>query len=392
MIAPDSRGAPAHVVRGWSRGALLALVLVLVGCAPPASGPVATPVTVVVAAARTGSPTPSWNDVLERQFSADVAAGGSWTFIAVDGRPATRPPLALVAVGDNDLVRGASVAALRTEAQRRLTGLRADDPEVDVLAAVDLAARSVADRPGPRTVIVLDSLLQTTGSLRFADDTAALLSAEPGAVADQLATRGALPDLTGVAVVLAGAGDTVAPQDPLPPPARAALIALWTEVLERAGAAVTVEQAPLPGGPPVGAVPPVTPVPVAAPEPVEGSPVALPDSAVGFLPDQAVFRDPQQAAAVLRPFAERLLDGGVTAVLTGTTSSAGTPDGRLALSRDRAAAVAGLLRAGGAPEGSVRVRGVGADFAGFVPDRDPAGNLDPVLAARNRQVLIELRR
>jgi outer membrane protein OmpA-like peptidoglycan-associated protein len=133
----------------------------------------------------------------------------------------------------------------------------------------------------------------------------------------------------------------------------------------------------------------VTPVPVAAPVPVDG-PVPLPDSAVGFLPDQAVLRDPTQAAAVLAPFAERLRAGAVHAVVTGTTSSAGTPEGRLALSRDRAAAVADLLRRGGAPEGSVQVRGVGAEFPGFVPDRDPRGALDPVLAARNRQVIIEL--
>ena len=29
------------------------------------------------------------------------------------------------------------------------------------------------------------------------------------------------------------------------------------------------------------------------------------------------------------------------------------------------------------------------NFSGFVPDRDVAGRLDPVLAAQNRQVIIE---
>lgn len=149
---------------------------------------------------------------------------------------------------------------------------------------------------------------KTTGALRFADDGGALLSADPVAVTDRLAETGQLPALAGVEVVLIGAGDTVPPQDPLPPPARAALVALWTTVLERSGAAVQVEQAPVVARDLAG-LPPVTPVPVAAPRPARG-PVPLPDSAVGFLPDQAVLRDPAAATAALAPFADALRAGG----------------------------------------------------------------------------------
>ncbi|WP_214403003.1 OmpA family protein [Pseudonocardia lacus] len=364
-------------------------IAVLTGCAGPPAQPQVATATIVVAGARTGSPLPVWNDALERQFTADLDRGAAWAFVTPDGRPSVGPRLDLTVAGDNDLVRGAAVAELRVEAEERLGSLRADDPEVDLLAGFDLAARALAGQPGPRSIVVLDSLLQTAGALRFPDHGGALLSADPVTVADRLGAAGTLPDLAGVTVVLVGAGDTVAPQEPLPPPARAALIALWTEVLRRAGASVVVMEAPVAATAGTG-LPPVSTVPVAAPEPIDG-PVPLPDSAVGFLPDQAVLRDPDQAVAVLAPFVDRLRSGTVRAVLTGTTSSAGTPQGRLALSRDRAGAVAELLRRGGAPAGSLEVRGVGTDFPGFVDDRDPTGALDPVLAAQNRQVIIDLR-
>lgn len=357
-------------------------------CGGP-TGAVAIPAgTAVVGAERTGSPVPTWNDELELRFAADLARGAAWVFVTVDGRPSVIPQLDLIAIGDNDLVRAGAVNALHDEARRLLGSLRAEQPEADLLAALDLAGRSLAGQPGPRTIIVLDSLLQTAGALRFQDQDGALLSADPAAVADQLAERGDLPVLDGLDVVLIGAGDTVAPQDPLPPPRRTALIALWTAVIERSGAAVRVVQAPVETRSARGR-PSVTPVPVARPEPVDG-PVSLPDAAVGFVADQAVLRVPGQAAEALAPFAERLLSGRLRAVLTGTTSSAGTPDGRLALSVDRAGVVAGLLRQAGVPADRIEVHGRGSDFPGFIPDRDGSGRLDPVLAARNRQVIIEL--
>jgi outer membrane protein OmpA-like peptidoglycan-associated protein len=375
-----------------NRRALLAGVLALaalaVACGEPGPAAAAPTGTVVVAAARTGSPVPDWNEELEQLFLADLARGAGWTFVTVDGRPSVAGRLPLTATGDNDLVRAGAANALRDEARRLLATVRAEQPEADLLAALDLAGRSLDGHPGPRTVVVLDSLLQTAGALRFQDHDGALLSADPAAVARELDARGELPGLAGIDVVLAGAGDTVAPQGPLPPPRRTALIALWTAVLERAGASVRVVQAPVAARPAPG-VPPVSPVPVTDPDPVEG-PVSLRDAAVGFVADQAVLRDPGQAAAALAPFAERLLAGRVRAVLTGTTSSAGEPAGRLALSIDRAIAVAGLLRQAGVPAGRIEVHGRGSDFPGFMPDRDSTGRLDPVLAARNRQVIIEL--
>lgn len=84
--------------------------------------------------------------------------------------------------------------------------------------------------------------------------------------------------------------------------------------------------------------------------------------------------------------------GGKRALLTETTASDGTQEYRLGLSQQRANAVRDLLIGLGAPPDLIQTRGLGSDFPGYVPDRDQQGNLDPLPAAQNRQVIIELTR
>ncbi|MGH3924494.1 MAG: OmpA family protein, partial [Pseudonocardiaceae bacterium] len=277
-----------------------------------------------------------------------------------------------------------------TQLNAVLDSTRADSPEVDLLAALSLAARSVTDAVGPQTIIVIDSGLQTTGALRFQDQDGALLSANPSEVVDLLRRTQQLPDLTGIRVVFTGLGDTAPPQPTLPQPARAVLVDLWTAIVDAAGGSAEIIQAPLPSTRTLEGLPPVSVVPVAlrsiGPLPAV---TVLRDGTVGFLPDQAVFRDRAAAIEVLADYA-REISNGKRAVLTGTTSSAGNTEGRLALSRDRANAVRELLTSLGAPADRIEARGLGSDFPTFIPDRDPQGNLDPVAAAQNRQVIIEL--
>ena len=168
------------------------------------------------------------------------------------------------------------------------------------------------------------------------------------------------------------------------------LVALWTKIVESAGGKADVKQAPLPGTRPRDGLPSVTIVPVAVqsigPLP---SVTVLRDGTVGFVPDQAVLKDPAAARAVLADYAKAIKNGR-RALLTGTTASDGTPEYRRQLSEKRADAVRDLLVDLGAPVDRISTRGLGSDFPGYVPDRDAQGNLDPIPAAQNRQVIIEL--
>ena len=117
--------------------------------------------------------------------------------------------------------------------------------------------------------------------------------------------------------------------------------------------------------------------------------MTLPESVLPFVPDEATFLDPEAARATALALAGQIVASGTTTVtVTGCTASAATPEGRAALSTNRARAVADLLVAGGVPEGSVTVQGLGAECPGRVPDLDAEGNLIEAAARANRMVKI----
>lgn len=368
---------------------LLAALLTATGCATAVAG--APGSTVVVGGARTGSAT-GWVPELEQELETAISTGATWTFVSADGGPEVLATLPLASDAENDLAAATELDAVREQA-RGLLDSPARSPEADPLGALVLAGRTLSGLPQPHRILLTGSLLQTVAPLPFQDRDGALLGADPDQVLDRLDRDGALPALEGVEVVVIGGGDVVPPQARLPEATRQALLEFWTTLLHRAGATVHVVESPRTGSPPPG-LPPVTPVPVAEPPPVAvdvPTVATLPDQVLGFLPDRAEFRDPAAAERALAPYTEALGTGRFQVEVTGTTSSAGTPEGRLALSRDRAALVAILLlRGSGADPGLVTVRALGSDFPGSRPDRDAAGELDPVAAAANRQVIIRL--
>lgn len=360
-------------------------LLLLTGCGDNSAGSAPGALAVIVGA-HSNMVAPSLLDTVQAEIETAAELGSPATVIVDDGSPSAAAPLSLKTANDNPLYQQDQINQLTN----LIDQTRADNPEVDLLAAISLAARSVTDAVGPKTIVVIDSGLQTTGALRFQDQDGALLNANPDEVVELLRRTQQLPNLTGMRVIFTGLGDTAAPQQPLPAPARAVLVALWTKIVEAAGGKAEVKQAPLPSTRTIDGLPPVTIVPVAAksigPLP---SITVLRDGTVGFVPDQAVFRDSAQARAVLADYAREITNGR-RALLTGTTASAGTSEYRLRLSQERANAVRDLLVSLGAPADRISTRGLGSDFPGYVPDHDPQGNLNPIPAAQNRQVIIEL--
>ncbi len=369
-------------------GSAVALVLgsVLVAGCGGAGGDGEPGALALIVGAHSNMVAPSLITAVRDEIDTASDLGSPATVVVPDGTPTASAPLELATPNDNPLYKQDQVNQLNA----LIDSTRADSPEVDLLSAIALAARSVTDTVGPQTIIVIDSGLQTTGALRFQDQDGALLDANPNEVVDLLRRTQQLPDLTGIRVVFTGLGDTAPPQQTLPQPARAVLVDLWKTIAEAAGGTAEIKEAPLPNTRKLDGLPPVTVVPVAVRSigPVP-SVTVLRDGTVGFLPDQAVFRDPSAASAVLSDYA-RVIQNGKQARLTGTTASAGAEEGRLALSRDRANAVRDLLISLGAPADRIEARGLGSDFPGYVPDRDAQGNLDPLRAAQNRQVIIEL--
>jgi outer membrane protein OmpA-like peptidoglycan-associated protein len=326
------------------------------------------------------------------------AAAKQWTAAVVvdEGTPKPLGQLQLVTTAKNEYAAKQERDANVAKVTAAVTGAAADNPEVDLLQALDLAGRSVSQSSGPKTIIVIDSGLQTVAPLKF--QKAGMLAADPNETATFLAKTNALPDLRGVRLILSGLGDTAPPQAPLGIADRRNLVAIWRAIGTRAGARVDVVNAPLATAPKSG-LPPVTQVPVRAPALAvptvrRHTPVAveLHDQSVHFLPDRAVFGQPKVVAELLRPIAARIVAQRLRVHLTGSTASVGSQSGRRALSLRRAKAVKAVLVAEGVPARSITTTGVGTGWARHVPDLDSHGNLLPGPAAQNRMVLLELSR
>jgi OmpA-OmpF porin, OOP family len=274
-----------------------------------------------------------------------------------------------------------------------IAGLRPGAPGVDDLAALDLAADAAHADGLPHAVLVLlDSGLDDRGALSFT--TPGMLAAEPSEVAGQLEATGNEPDLRGFTVELVGIGFTAPPQAPLDAKWRGNLTAIWRAVVTSAGAAAVVIPQPAQGAS-VRTSEPVKLITVPADEPVRPAPgahiVFTGASPVRFEPNTTVFVDPAAAVRALRPIAEWLAaNRSRHALLVGTTADVGPMSGQVALSRQRASRVRGVLLALGAARTQITIHGVGSDFAAFVPDRNASGTLLAGPATLNRSVRITL--
>jgi len=247
----------------------------------------------------------------------------------------------------------------------------------------------MARPPGPATLVVVSSGLQTVGQL---DTTASGLDID---VTKTLAAlpQNALPDLGGKTVLFSGLGQVAGAQQPLPEVVRQTLTQLWLGVCRKFHAtSCEVDAEPLPGEAPT-ATTGVQTMPVSAPGPVivpnkrPTDPIPLPRSAL-FQPE----------SAELIPGADQLLGQlasyfgpRTTATVVGHTATYGQHDSAVTLSQKRAQKVVDVLtdEFGVGRDAFTEVNGVGFDHQ-LVPDIDSAGRLIPDAAEHNRVVVVTL--
>jgi OmpA-OmpF porin, OOP family len=361
--------------------------------------PLACPVPVgpmaIAVSGRANSPEPGLPTSVQ-QAAISVVAGAAdqkvapkFTVVDLDGRPTVAGSDTYRTDAGNAIAAQDDRNAFLSGLGKAISGVRAQYPEADVLGALALAGRSVqGGRPG--TVVLVDSGLSTVAPLDFRQQ--GLLDAPAQDTVGFLRDHQALPDLSGATVVLAGLGDTAAPQAALDTAQRTELVALWKGIAQASGAAcVAVVDEPRSGDAPAD-VPPVSTVAVPPPPTVTpGKATSLPDDgSVGFQPDTAEFRDRDAARGVLTPFAQFLAQGPTRRLaLTGTTARAGTAASQVQLSTQRAEAVKALLVELGASPDQITTKGVGSQFPGYVNDVGPDGKQLPGPASQNRQVIVE---
>lgn len=380
----------------WTPAALVTLTLVLglTGCAPPKTAD--APFLAIAITGTANEPEPSLPAAVEAEAKDRAEhshrVGGAVVALIVQGRPARLvdlTPMRKDRVENADQRRAAAVQRNLQALEAAVATATAATPGLDLLGTLDTAALVAPGIP----IVAVSSAVSTAdpadlGRLGWPDQVADLV--------EWLERTRQLPlHLTGHPVRLFHVGDVAGAQPALPNPVRLGLVRFVEDACDRAGGDCRAED-DLPSGQPPRATLPV-PV-VAVPPPPE--PPRRPDaqrcetvtsvpSALLFGPDSAELVP--QADAALQPVVDTVRAGRgetVVSLVRGHTADAGPGDG-LALSRQRARAVAEALARLGVPAGVIRtVDGVG-ESQPVVPNWTDDGRQSSQ-AARNRRVEIRL--
>lgn len=260
----------------------------------------------------------------------------------------------------DDKYKSASAERLDMDARAKTTnqiaGMQsviASDPEVDYLAALNLAVRTLSSLEGydSKTIVVIGTGLSTTGVLDFQNN---LISAESGTIVELLKEKDEIPNFNGITVYWQQMGDVAAPQHALTSAQRNTLQQIYGEIVEAGGGTFVYNEIianPVNEG---TAYPLVTPIALPADTPISfepnildseevenvfTEPIVLPEDQVTFIGDKAEYLHPEDAESVLKPIADFLISNDVTILLCGTTAGDGNSAYTMELSQARADAV-----------------------------------------------------
>ena len=339
---------------------------------------------------RRDSPAPVLTGTMQAAAIKAIDGGAAIGLVDVDGHPHLVAASAFSDPGaGNAIALNQDRMNFLGQIASAVFAIRAANPHVNVLDALDVAGRAVREAcKHGGTVYLRDSGLSETGAMDFRQR--GLLKAMPSEVVASLTAEHELPDLKGIAVVLIGIGDTAPPQQPLSIAQRDNLIAIWSAVARAGGAtSVQIDPAPLSGPAPV-AVPPISLVSVLAVGRRHDSGrtiITVPDPLLFKLNSAALV---PTANAILRPIVRQARSQHLGASITGYASPEGTADYNIALSKRRAIAVRDRLITLGLPAGQITdVTGLGA--AGHsLNSCFINGHLDEVRCAALRRVVVTL--
>ena len=266
-------------------------------------------------------------------------------------------------------------------------------PELDLLSLLGVMAQT----PGPATLLVYSSGLQTTGLLDLRSwgsdlDVAATIDRLPP---DQL------PDLTGKRVVFIGLGQVAGPQQRLTPKMRTAVQDLWLRACRKAHGDCDPTVLQSTGGPPRSTLTvPTIPVPSLEPATVWGDLDTAQETRV-LLPNGVFFKKNEPeflpgAEQTLLEMAHFFLPDAtsvpISATAVGHTATYGSRETSIVLSLQRAHRVVNtLVSAGVDPAVFTSIEGVGFDRP-LMPDLDVNGRLIPEAAEQNRTVELTVTR
>jgi outer membrane protein OmpA-like peptidoglycan-associated protein len=350
----------------------------------------------MVATQRANQPAISIGTKLQAIIDCAVKQRSTIAFFRADGNPAGPYQIvSLVNDGRNQGTRHTEDDQNRALVGSILTGMKAQVDQANPLQALDLAADWLAEEPGSKQMVIIDSGLQTLAPLRFEDN---LL--DPGTsrsnVVSVVSAESSIPTLKGIDVIWLGLGQTDSPQTTLTSSARNKESDLWNAILSRGVPASLDLKNQIQQQPSLTGLPKVSLVPI-PPEVSASGPKCQPFVSTvtwhdaTFIAETASLVNPPLARQRVASLARTLTsDDYGNIILQGTTANWGDFSGQESLAKMRAAVIRRLLLSLGVqPDSITSVQGLGSAFPGHVNEYDASGKWVEALASLNRQVIVQ---
>lgn len=284
--------------------------------------------------------------------------------------------------------------------------------EKDTLKTIRLAADTLVDSEGDKTIILIDNGISTTGIVSFKSFKNFDVEKSINILNDN-----DYPSLDNVNVVWYGLGDTVAPQKELSNDDMNNLQAFWEQYLTNCGVAsvkfpknvavnTTVDNSSLPWVSTVDVSPIISKIPnfEALMEQVEELleeerdstfddalevGFKLDESSVWFKPDSLELVDKDKAVKIMTPLANYLKNNpDKKIVLLGTTATYGNQESCVKFSLGRAETLKRILADDmGVDESQLMTFGLGYENDFHIDDLNDDGSLNEAVALKNRSVI-----
>lgn len=120
------------------------------------------------------------------------------------------------------------------EIKENIAVLKPKTGEANILDAINISSKNLADKEGKKELIIMDSGLSTSGLLNFSEGY--LENIDPDQVVEALKERNALPNLEGIKVTWYGLGQTAGGQEKPSEKSYRLLLEIWERILQEAGA------------------------------------------------------------------------------------------------------------------------------------------------------------
>lgn len=286
------------------------------------------------------------------------------------------------------------------EISENITTVTPRTDEVDLLKALNLAAKDMAGKDSP-TIIVYTNGLSTVGKLDMTTKLSSIDRLDVTATVDDLKTKYAIPDLSGCTVqfyLMQSAGK----QAPLSDNEERLISELWQSIIETGGGSFTMHDYFPDSISSLKSAPNVTPVAVedtgtsVHEVTVDNVPASLPsdfevtigEEDIAFKEGTAEIKDEVAAREKIASLAEKVESDQIDLLLVASTATYGEADSSVTLSEDRGRAIERLLREAGVTT-DIQIKGFGYDATNPFFNQDiKNGHLVESIAATNRKVVI----